>query len=158
MEGINSQAKPNLRPFCVYVCMCALNQPFKNPARNMALLVIQLGQWARDGNFHNSVELVIQMTEDGDHRSPTVSDRCGQPTRALSRVAISTAEWQAWQTHTALACYHASYRGGNFKTKSERGLWEKSGELTESESEKETPQRSIMQTWRETDMVAKEDV
>lgn len=88
MEGINSHAKPH--PRGRFVCVCALNQPFKNLARNMALLVIQLGQWARDRNFHNSVEVAIRMTRAWDHRSLVLSDRWAQPTRALSRATILT--------------------------------------------------------------------
>ena len=118
MEGINSH------PWwwCVRVCVsvCALNQPFKNLARNKALLVIQLGQWAIDRDFHNSVRLAIRLAGNWDHRSPVLSDRWAQPTRALSRATTHDPLNTHADAHTerhdrghagatsALACCHAS--------------------------------------------------
>lgn len=89
MEVINSHAEAHPWRWgvcvceCVSTCVSALNQPFKNLARNKALLVIQLGQWAIDRDFHNSVRVAIRLAGERDHRSPRfwVTDGLSQPER-----------------------------------------------------------------------------
>lgn len=52
------------------VCVCALNQPFKNLAQDKALLVIQLGQRAIDRHFQTTVRRAIRLAGNWNHRSP----------------------------------------------------------------------------------------